>query len=135
VPPVAETSVDWVEHPPTALAAYSAWLGRRLIAHPWMGFVLRAPLSATYQPLARQRLDYGCRVLNSARTVITDRLHGHILCMLLGIPHLLLDNSNGKIKNFHETWTAESPLARWADSPDEAAALAAAWRDGAAPSR
>ena len=36
--------------------------------------------------------------------VITTRLHGFILCYLLGIPVIVLDNSYGKNKNFYDTW-------------------------------
>jgi exopolysaccharide biosynthesis predicted pyruvyltransferase EpsI len=45
------------------------------------------------------------RWLSRGRVVITDRLHGHILCLLLGLPHVLLDNSIGKLSAYFETWT------------------------------
>jgi pyruvyl transferase EpsO len=56
--------------------------------------------------------------------VVTDRLHGHILALLLGIPHVVLDNSYGKLHHFIRTWTHASPLVRMAAAPDEATALA-----------
>ena len=43
--------------------------------------------------------------LQQGRLVVTDRLHGHILSLLLAKPHLVVDNSNGKINNFRNTWT------------------------------
>lgn len=52
--------------------------------------------------------------------MITDRLHGHILCLLLGLPHVLLDNTYGKLKDFYDTWTKGCALAIWANSPGEA---------------
>jgi pyruvyl transferase EpsO len=79
-------------------------------------------LPPTYERLARQRLRRGCRILAGGRAVITDRLHGHILSLLLGLPHVVLDNSYGKNRAFYETWTASSPLAAWADSAAEAIA-------------
>ncbi|CAG5132732.1 unnamed protein product [Candidula unifasciata] len=38
----------------------------------------------------------GFQFLQRGRVVITDRLHGHILCLLMDIPHL---------SSFHRTWT------------------------------
>jgi pyruvyl transferase EpsO len=46
---------------------------------------------------ASARVDRGLRMLSQARFVVTDRLHVHILATLLGIPHVILDNSYGKI--------------------------------------
>src|SRR5207249_3440314 len=77
-------------------------------------------------PLAWERLLRGCCLLSKGCVVITDRLHGHILCLLLGIPHVLLDNNYGKVRWFYETWTRDCPLACWAASPPEALALAEA---------
>jgi len=62
----------------------------------------------------------GCRVLSQGRLVITDRLHGHILSLLMGIPHVLLDNSYGKVRRFYEAWTKEFESVRWADVPAQA---------------
>jgi pyruvyl transferase EpsO len=59
--------------------------------------------------------------------VITDRLHGHVLSMILGIPHVVIDNSYGKVLSFVNTWSIESPLVRIARSVEEASALALQW--------
>ncbi len=77
----------------------------------------------SYTALARQRLRFGTQLLGSARTVVTDRLHGHILAFLLGVPHVLLNNSYGKNRDFYETWTHSCDLVRWCDSEAEASAL------------
>jgi pyruvyl transferase EpsO len=84
--------------------------------------------------LAYQRLEFDARaqatvaralyILSLGRMVITDRLHGHLFCLLLGIPHVLLNNDSGKNWNFYETWTRESPLCRLARNPAEAWSLA-----------
>lgn len=47
------------------------------------------------------------------RLIITNRLHGHILCILLGIPHILLSNSYYKNESFYETWTQQIPFCRF----------------------
>ncbi len=63
-------------------------------------------------------------MLSLGRLVITDRLHGHIFCLLLGIPHVFLNNDHGKNWDFYETWTRQSPLCRLARDPQEAWSLA-----------
>lgn len=76
---------------------------------------------------ADQRVRAGCAMLAAGRTVITDRLHGHILSLLLGIPHAVLDNSYGKVRHFYETWTRDSPLVRWVDTPAQAMQAVTEW--------
>jgi exopolysaccharide biosynthesis predicted pyruvyltransferase EpsI len=73
-----------------------------------------------YRNLAESRLDRGLRLLSSARAVITDRLHAHILCMLLGVPHSALDNSYGKLSGFIEAWTKSCEVVNVAPNLDRA---------------
>jgi len=73
--------------------------------------------------LARIRLDRGIDLLSMGRVVITDRLHGHILCCLLDIPHVALDNNYGKISNFSAAWGTAGPRARMASSLADAIAI------------
>jgi exopolysaccharide biosynthesis predicted pyruvyltransferase EpsI len=68
----------------------------------------------------------GLYQLQQHRLVITSRLHGHIFCVLLGIPHVFLPNSYHKNKAFHETWTANIPCCRFVE---DASQLKAAIRD------
>ena len=59
-------------------------------------------------------------ILSLGHIVITDRLLAHVLCLLLGIPHILLNDESGKNGHFHETWTREAALCRLARTPAEA---------------
>lgn len=77
-----------------------------------------------YDRLARARLRRGIAMLSSGRVVVTDRLHGHIMSTLLGIPHIALDNSYGKLRNFIHAWTNDIEFLRTADTLDEARLLA-----------
>lgn len=80
-----------------------------------------APLHARiHRVLARHHVKRGASILSRGAVVVTDRLHGHILGLLLGIPHVVRDNSNGKVRAFWESWTSVSDLAQWADSNDDA---------------
>lgn len=77
-------------------------------------------LAACYHQLAQLRFRRGLKMLSAGSVVITDRLHGHILCLLMGIPHVVLDNSYKKISGVFEAWTSASPNATFAQSPQQA---------------
>lgn len=62
----------------------------------------------------------GFELLGSARFVITDRLHGHILSTLIGVPHVLMDSKLGKNLNFHNTWTRDCDCTRITSSIGQA---------------
>ena len=47
----------------------------------------------------------GMMFLQRGRVVITDRLHGHILSILCGIPQVVLNPVNSKIDHYRDTWT------------------------------
>jgi exopolysaccharide biosynthesis protein PssK len=81
---------------------------------------------ARYHTVARARMLRGCRLLSSGRVVITDRLHAHLLCLELGIPHAVLDNTYGKLGRFLDAWTGEAPGVYRAGSMTEAERWAAA---------
>jgi pyruvyl transferase EpsO len=65
---------------------------------------------ASQQRQANARLRRGLALLSRGRTIVTDRLHGHILALLLGIPHHILDNRYGKVGAYIDAWTSGSPL-------------------------
>ena len=65
--------------------------------------------AATFPTLARAWAWRGVDILSSARVVVTDRLHGHLLSVLLGKPHVVLDNSYGKVSATLDTWTGSLP--------------------------
>ena len=77
-----------------------------------------------YRERAQQRFDRGVALLGSARQVITDRMHGHIMCVLLGADHCVLDNSYGKTSSFIEAWnTCNTEKAALAPTVDDALAI------------
>ena len=63
-----------------------------------------------FNAAARQRFGRGIRQISRARAIVTDRLHVHILSMLLGRPHAVLDNSYGKIARFMAAFTGGTDL-------------------------
>ncbi|THD42241.1 MAG: glycosyltransferase [Bradyrhizobium sp.] len=50
------------------------------------------------------------RLFSGGEHIVTDRLHGHILALMMGKEHELYDNSYGKIGSFYDTWTRDHPL-------------------------
>jgi exopolysaccharide biosynthesis predicted pyruvyltransferase EpsI len=61
----------------------------------------------------------GIHQIQRHRLVVTSRLHGHIFCVLLGVPHVFLPNAYYKNKAFYDTWTAGIPFSRFAEDPSE----------------
>jgi pyruvyl transferase EpsO len=51
------------------------------------------------------------------RLIITNRLHGHILCTILKIPHVFLPNFYHKNQSFYESWTKQIPFCRFIQDP------------------
>lgn len=99
--------VEERDRPPTAAACVD-WLDDE------------GPVPDDRADRAQARLARGLALLSRGERIVTDRLHGHILATLLGIPHVVLDNSYGKIGAYHDAWTAGSPLVRRAASWHEA---------------
>jgi exopolysaccharide biosynthesis predicted pyruvyltransferase EpsI len=77
-----------------------------------------------YDAYARQNVDRAARLLSGGEVVVTDRLHGHILCALLGIPHVLVDDRYGKVASFYSSWTSSLQTARFARDSDQVPSLA-----------
>jgi exopolysaccharide biosynthesis predicted pyruvyltransferase EpsI len=128
----AGDTFDWLE-PPTEPAAR-----RRLALLHWRLALAtgrresgrRAPfvpgdVLGAYDAFARWSVGRGLRLLARGDVVITDRLHGHILCVLAGIPHVVLGDRLGKIRAYWDTWTHSVPTAHWAEDPAAAARIAA----------
>jgi pyruvyl transferase EpsO len=74
--------------------------------------------------VAQQRFRRGTRQLSRGRAIVTDRLHVHIVSLLLGRPHAVLDNSYGKVRNFMTAFSGGSDLSYLATSLDDGIAWA-----------
>jgi pyruvyl transferase EpsO len=121
---------DWLVAAPDRRADLARRAGRALDdldgRRPRLaGAQCRASLAA-WEGFATAHLERGLRLLSSARVVLTDRLHAHLLALLLGIPSVVCDNASGKIRGLHDAWTADSPLVTWAPSLAAGAPVAAA---------
>jgi pyruvyl transferase EpsO len=66
-------------------------------------------------------------LLSAGRVVVTDRLHAHLLSLLLAIPHAVLDNTYGKLGRFLDAWTGAAEGVHRVATAEEALA----WAEGA----
>jgi len=123
----AHPTFDWAERRGSPLSRVER-LGHRVAsAHPRIEPYAHGPLMRLGVIASRERVRSGCAMLAAGDTVITDRLHGHILSLLLGIPHAVLDNSYGKVRSFYETWTRDAPIVQWAETPADAVRTVQQW--------
>jgi pyruvyl transferase EpsO len=72
------------------------------------------------QARAQAYVQRGLYILSLGRLVITDRVGAHILCLLLGQPHVFVDDGAGTNRSFFETWTRAAQSCRFADTPARA---------------
>ena len=88
----------WKERFLHRLEKHSSWLRDKLDPNNKL-------LLIVWNQLSKARQQRGVVLLSRGRIVISDRLHVHILCLLMNKPHLLIDNTYGKISNFYHSWT------------------------------
>lgn len=120
--PAGVVADDWLEEDPAQKRKLrvSLKLGKLFIRDPM------AQRAARQRRLAEWRFQRGLAMLSSGELVVTDRLHAHILSLLLDIPHVLLDNSYGKVAGFADQWTGDYSGLLRATSRAEAFATALA---------
>jgi exopolysaccharide biosynthesis predicted pyruvyltransferase EpsI len=101
VPPLT-IGTDWLEE------GRSEWnfMRARIKLDSLLAFTAQGKRLRRYRMLANWRLRRGLALLSQGKIVVTDRLHAHILSLLLDIPHVALDNTYGKLGSFAAQWTA-----------------------------
>lgn len=69
------------------------------------GWLPQYAMQLVWRQLAIERMRRGIRILSRGQFVVTDRLHAHILSILLGKKHIIFDNNNKKLSGFYKEWT------------------------------
>lgn len=124
-------SIDWLARP-ADLRSRSQLRALEILlavtsgpaAHRGRGF---APNPANaYDRHARWNVARGLRLLAQGQVVVTDRLHAHILCVLMDLPHVVMADRHGKVRHYWEAWTSAAAHAHWAQDAGEAEEIAAA---------
>lgn len=115
---------------------HSDWPASPFLMAPHLRRLCWAPAQAAQWAagtLAQVRLTRGLRVFEGVDAVITDRLHGHVLATLLGIPNVVMPDAHGKVRGLYETWTHQLPGCAFAENPAEAVDKLAQLRSAALP--
>jgi exopolysaccharide biosynthesis predicted pyruvyltransferase EpsI len=129
-PPLGDDVVelDWPTESRRGRLAPLYWLSRGLgypaKRSPAAAYLVDRPLRQVFDSLAKVRTAKAPAIVGSGSVLVTDRLHGHILALLLGRPHVLLDDRHGKVRGFWERWTVDSPITRWAPDLESGLELA-----------
>jgi exopolysaccharide biosynthesis predicted pyruvyltransferase EpsI len=129
-PEYSSRVADWLTESRLSVEAQKLLAVARGLREGWPGRAVLRRLR--YEAAARERVARGCRLLSSGRVVITDRLHAHILSLLLDIPHAALDNSYGKLGRFLDAWTGKAAGVHRASSLEDAERWAASVVNGPA---
>lgn len=108
LPPGIEP-VDWPADDGDLLAARWAALREVTAIEAPAEDVMRR-FTAMNTILSESRLARGVELLSRGHGIVTDRLHGHVLSLLLSRPHVLVDNSYGKNRTFFQTWSSDCDL-------------------------
>lgn len=76
------------------------------LKHPYLTYLLRdwfdysdvVTQSSDIRELAAKRVDLGNEILSLGRVVVTDRLHASILSLLMGKPHVMINDRYRKVE-------------------------------------
>lgn len=107
-----------------ARAVRDGWIPESISRYRWQNFhpyskKLNALCSSDLQKKAWHRMHQGVYQFSQHKAIITDRLHGHILSVLMGIPHIFLPNSYYKNESFYQAWTHSVPFCRFVKDTSE----------------
>ncbi|MCR2801913.1 polysaccharide pyruvyl transferase family protein [Microbacterium sp. zg-Y818] len=80
----------------------------------------RKMLMFSYEAMARLNLRAGRDLFDGASFIVTDRLHAHVLATLLRVPHLVVDNSYGKVSAVAGGTTLTATVAEFAGTSEAA---------------
>lgn len=116
--------VDWIHEPRFLLKTTNRIIQRYARALPIDQNLVYRYNHKIFNALATHRLNRGCELISSGSVVITDRLHAHILCVMMNIPHVVLDNSYQKIGLFRDAWRTGAGICESASSFEDALILA-----------
>jgi pyruvyl transferase EpsO len=105
------TTTDWVEviGDERRLMTLFAKLEWRFKRYGWDWALTRLALWF-WVPVSRRFVGKAVRLFADHQTIVTDRLHGHILSCLMDKQNIVIDNSYGKNSTYMNQWTIASPL-------------------------
>lgn len=108
-------AADWVNVNVWTLPIRVVWKLVRSLPDNRLGMMWQ---EAMYRHQAQKRVMAGARQLAQGKLIVTDRLHMHIISMLIRRPHVVLDNSYGKISRYLDAF-GQSDLTTRASSLED----------------
>jgi pyruvyl transferase EpsO len=114
-----DSIIDWGLHGPALLAWKAAGIPGKIaekvpgLFRSALGYSL---LAQGYRRRAALNLAAGCSSFEHASLVVTDRLHAHVLAVLMGKDNIVLDNSYGKIRTIYDDYTSKFSTTMFFDS-------------------
>jgi len=97
--------VDWNSEAPNFLSRLNFLMAKVTRVNPSLTWPINGWMLQLRKYYAQARARAGVAMLGSGRQVVTDRLHAHILSLLLGISHFAFNSADGKIGSLYRTWT------------------------------
>lgn len=97
---VEATIRDWGTEPKLPQLRHKG-IRRALLRGAWSRV---GAINAWRDMMAEYRLKRGVALVSMGEMCVTDRLHGHILSVLAGIPGVAFDNTTGKVSAYHNRW-------------------------------
>jgi len=76
---------NWINGPNSLSRMRKSSVVKSALRH---GFSRTEMIAQHRQDVAARYVDYGVKILSGAQRIITNHLHGHILCLLLNKPHI-----------------------------------------------
>ncbi|MDF2993697.1 MAG: epsO [Microbacterium sp.] len=86
----------------------------------WFPLVPRGMTRRSIYAINQVNIDYALDLYSRARVLIVDRLHAHVLGLLLGIDHVVLDNNYRKIGGVFDDYSGRFSTARYSLTVDDA---------------
>lgn len=78
---------------------------------------LQHSIDASYARYVDLNMRAAIRTISRARTLVTDRLHAHVLALLLGRKSFVVENSYGKIKPIHDATISRFERVSFVEDP------------------
>ncbi|MBB3524276.1 MULTISPECIES: polysaccharide pyruvyl transferase family protein [Rhizobium] len=107
---------NWINGPNSLSRMRKSSVVKSALRH---GFSRTEMIAQHREDVAARYVDYGVKILSGAQRIITNHLHGHILCLLLNKPHIAVARDGSNLHDVIGSQTGDSPLVEKATNAGE----------------
>ncbi|NEJ00326.1 polysaccharide pyruvyl transferase family protein [Rhizobium ruizarguesonis] len=107
---------NWVNGPNSLSRMRKSSVVKSALRH---GFSRTEMMAEHREDVAARYVEYGVKILSGAQRIITNHLHGHILCLLLNKPHIAVAREGSNLHDVIDSQTGDSPLVEKATNANE----------------